>query len=49
LARAAFDTVKARWSKPYLKEMKAWEEQLPTLLTFYNLQPDEQSEQYGCG
>ena len=35
LARAAFDTVKAKWSKLYAKEMRSWEEQLPTLLTFY--------------
>ncbi|MNC16504.1 Transposase, Mutator family [compost metagenome] len=35
VARAAFDTVKAKWSKLYPKEMKAWEEQLSTLLTFY--------------
>lgn len=35
LARAAFDTVKAKWGKLYPKEMRSWEEQLPTLLTFY--------------
>lgn len=35
LALAAFDTVKAKWGKLYPKEMKSWEEQLPTLLTFY--------------
>ncbi|MDH6372985.1 transposase-like protein [Paenibacillus sp. PastF-3] len=35
LARAAFDTVKARWGKLYPKEMASWEEQLSTLLTFY--------------
>lgn len=35
LARAAFDSVKAKWGKKYPKEMQSWEEQLPTLLTFY--------------
>ncbi|MNC08159.1 Transposase, Mutator family [compost metagenome] len=35
VALAAFDTVKAKWGKLYPKEMKSWEEQLPTLLTFY--------------
>jgi len=35
LALAAFDTVKAKWSKLYPKEMRSWEEQLSTLLTFY--------------
>jgi putative transposase len=35
LAKAAFDTVKAKWGKTYPKEMRSWEEQLPTLLTFY--------------
>lgn len=35
LALAAFDTVKAKWNKLYPKEIKSWEEQLPTLLTFY--------------
>jgi transposase-like protein len=35
VARAAFDTVKAKWNKLYPKEMKSWEEQLSTLLTFY--------------
>jgi len=35
VARAVFDGFKARWSKMYPKEVKAWEEQLPTLLTFY--------------
>lgn len=35
LARAAFDTVKAKWSKLYPKEIASWEEQLSTLLTFY--------------
>lgn len=35
LALAAFDTVKAKWSKLYPKEMRSWEEQLSTLLSFY--------------
>lgn len=35
LALAAFDTVKAKWGKLYPKEMKSWESQLSTLLTFY--------------
>lgn len=35
VARATFDTVKAKWKKLYPKEMKSWEEQLSTLLTFY--------------
>ncbi|WP_409345074.1 IS256 family transposase [Paenibacillus sp. MBLB4367] len=35
LAMAAFDTVKAKWGKKYPREMKSWEDQLPTLLTFY--------------
>jgi putative transposase len=35
VALAAFDTVKAKWGKLYPKEMKSWEDQLPTLLTFY--------------
>ncbi|MNC47676.1 Transposase, Mutator family [compost metagenome] len=35
MARAAFDTVKAKWGKLYPKEMQSWEEQLATLLTFY--------------
>ncbi len=35
LALAAFDTVITKWNKLYPKEIKAWEDQLPTLLTFY--------------
>jgi transposase-like protein len=35
LALAEFDTFKAKWGKTYPKEVKSWEEQLPTLLTFY--------------
>ncbi|MDQ0194360.1 IS256 family transposase [Paenibacillus wynnii] len=35
LALAAFDTVKTKWSKLYPKEIRSWEEQLSTLLTFY--------------
>lgn len=35
LAMSAFDMVKDKWGKKYPKEIKSWEEQLPTLLTFY--------------
>lgn len=35
LALAAFDTVKEKWNKLYPKEIKSWEQQLPTLLAFY--------------
>lgn len=35
VARAMFDGFKEKWSKIYPKEVKSWEEQLPTLLTFY--------------
>ncbi|EDW6550641.1 transposase, partial [Salmonella enterica subsp. enterica serovar Java] len=35
MALASFDTVKAKWGKLYPKEMKSWESQLSTLLTFY--------------
>lgn len=35
LALAAFDTVKEKWGKKYPKEIKSWEDQLPTLLAFY--------------
>ncbi|MGO4540332.1 IS256 family transposase, partial [Paenibacillus sp. 2TAB19] len=35
MALAAFDTVKDKWGKLYPKEMKSWENQLSTLLTFY--------------
>lgn len=35
LAMSAFEAVKGKWSKKYPKEIKSWEEQLPTLLTFY--------------
>lgn len=35
LARLTFENVKEKWEKKYPKEMKSWEEQLPTLLTFY--------------
>ncbi|WP_341346975.1 IS256 family transposase [Paenibacillus sp. FSL H3-0469] len=35
VARANFDTVKAKWNALYPKEMRSWEEQLSTLLTFY--------------
>lgn len=35
LALAAFNIVKEKWGKLYPKEMRSWEEQLSTLLTFY--------------
>lgn len=35
VAQAVFDGFKAKWSKRYPKEVSSWEEQLPTLLTFY--------------
>jgi len=35
VARAVFDGFKEKWRKQYPKEVKSWEEQLPTLLTFY--------------
>jgi len=35
VARAVFDGFKDKWGKQYPKEVKSWEEQLPTLLTFY--------------
>jgi transposase-like protein len=35
VARAVFDGFKDRWRKQYPKEVAAWENQLPTLLTFY--------------
>lgn len=35
LALAEFDAVKAKWGKKYPKEIQSWEDQLPTLLTFY--------------
>jgi transposase-like protein len=36
VAKACFDTVKAKWGKLYPKEIESWESNLPTLLTFYN-------------
>jgi len=39
VARAVFDGFKSTWGKLYPKEVKSWEEQLPTLLTFYNYPP----------
>ncbi|TBL67093.1 IS256 family transposase [Paenibacillus thalictri] len=39
LARAAFDTVKDKWSKRYPKELKSWEQQLSTLLAYYKYPP----------
>lgn len=35
VARAVFDGFKDKWRKQYPKEVKSWEEQLPTLLTFF--------------
>lgn len=35
VALAVFDGFKSTWNKRYPKEVKSWEEQLPTLLTFY--------------
>ncbi|RIX45338.1 IS256 family transposase [Paenibacillus nanensis] len=35
VAQAVFDGFKAKWSKRYPKEVNSWEEQLPTLFTFY--------------
>ncbi|MCI3918895.1 IS256 family transposase [Paenibacillus sp. TRM 82003] len=34
-AEAAFQIVKGKWGKKYAKEIKSWEDQLPTLLTFF--------------
>lgn len=39
VARAVFDGFKSNWGKLNPKEVKSWEEQLPTLLTFYNYPP----------
>jgi putative transposase len=39
LALAAFDVFKGKWGKKYPKEIKSWEDQLPTLLTFYKYPP----------
>jgi len=39
VARAVFDGFKAKWNKQYPKEVKSWEEQLPTLLAFYKYPP----------
>lgn len=39
VARAVFDGFKDRWRKQYPKEVLSWEEQLPTLLTFYKYPP----------
>ncbi|MFC0212883.1 IS256 family transposase [Paenibacillus chartarius] len=38
-AITAFHTVKGKWEKKYPKEIKSWEEQLPTLLTFFKYPP----------
>lgn len=39
VALAVFTGFKDKWSKQYPKEVKSWEEQLPTLLTFYKYPP----------
>lgn len=39
VARAVFDGFKDKWRKQYPKEVKSWEEQLSTLLTFYKYPP----------
>jgi putative transposase len=39
VALAVFDGFKDKWRKQYPKEVKSWEEQLPTLLTFYKYPP----------
>lgn len=39
VARAVFDGFKDKWSKQYPKEVKSWEDQLPTLLTFFEYPP----------
>lgn len=39
VAQALFDGFRDTWGKKYPKEVKAWEEQLPTLLTFYKYPP----------
>ncbi|MDI4643353.1 IS256 family transposase [Cohnella hashimotonis] len=39
VARAVFDGFKEKWKKQYPKEVKSWEDQLPTLLTFYKYPP----------
>ncbi|XEC94422.1 IS256 family transposase [Paenibacillus tarimensis] len=39
VARAVFDGFKDKWQKRYPKEVKSWEDQLPTLLTFYQYPP----------
>ena len=35
-AQAAFKEVQSKWGKKYPRKLKSWEENLPTLLTFYN-------------
>jgi transposase-like protein len=39
VARAVFQGFKETWSKKYPKEVKSWEDQLETLLTFYKYPP----------
>jgi putative transposase len=38
-ALTAFDTVKHKWGKKYPKEIQSWEENLPTLVAFYDYPP----------
>lgn len=35
VAQSVFEEFKEKWGKQYPKKVKAWEEHLPTLLTFY--------------
>lgn len=39
LALTAFTEVKDKWGKKYPKEIKSWQDQLPTLLAFYKFPP----------
>ncbi|MWC31401.1 IS256 family transposase [Paenibacillus sp. MMS18-CY102] len=39
VARAVFDGFKEKWRKQYPKEVRSWEDQLPTLLAFYKYPP----------
>lgn len=39
VAQAVFGGFKDKWGKQYSKEVKSWEEHLPTLLTFYKYPP----------
>ncbi|SDY03537.1 IS256 family transposase [Paenibacillus sp. CF384] len=39
VAKAIFSGIQAKWKKLYPREMKSWEDQLPTLLTFFDYPP----------